>query len=55
MRFLIDQDVYKVTIDFLRGLGYEVITARELGLSRASDINILRVAYERNLILVTQG
>jgi predicted nuclease of predicted toxin-antitoxin system len=54
MKFLIDQDVYKVTIDFLRGLGHEVITARELGLATASDIDILRAAYERNLILVTR-
>ena len=29
MRFLADQDVYGVTIQFLRGLGHEVVTAAE--------------------------
>jgi hypothetical protein len=29
MRLLADQDVYGVTIQFLRGLGHEVATAAE--------------------------
>jgi hypothetical protein len=31
MRFLIDQDVYAVTIRFLSGLGHDVVTAAPLG------------------------
>ena len=37
MKFLLDQDVYALTKHFLREQGYEVVTASELGLSRALD------------------
>ncbi|MBI3990939.1 MAG: DUF5615 family PIN-like protein, partial [Candidatus Omnitrophica bacterium] len=47
-------DVYKITVDFLRLSGYEVVTASELGLSRASDSEILKTAYERKLVLITR-
>lgn len=30
MKFLIDQDVYGVTIKWLRGKGYDVVAARDL-------------------------
>jgi predicted nuclease of predicted toxin-antitoxin system len=40
MKFLLDQDVYALTERFLRGLGYDVITASELGLSRATDSDL---------------
>jgi hypothetical protein len=32
MRFLADQDVYAMTIQFLRGLGHDVATAAECGM-----------------------
>ena len=38
MGFLLDQDVYAVTARFLRDCGHDVVTASELGLSRAIDI-----------------
>ncbi|GIX46099.1 MAG: hypothetical protein KatS3mg131_0310 [Candidatus Tectimicrobiota bacterium] len=47
MKFLVDQDVYRVTVDFLRGLGYEVETAQEAGLSRAADEEFLERGPER--------
>lgn len=34
MRFLSDQDVYAVTVRFLRDLGHDVVTAAEFSLSR---------------------
>ena len=37
MRFLVDQDVYQVTISWLRSEGHDVVTARELG--RRSTVN----------------
>ena len=41
MRFLADQDVYRVTVEFLRHLGHSVVTASEAGLHRASDQDLL--------------
>lgn len=44
MKFLIDQDAYKVTIDFMRGLGHEVITA--LFLSHRENHDVIRLKIE---------
>ena len=41
MKFLLDQDVYALTERFLRELGYDVVTASELDLSRAKDFDLL--------------
>ncbi|MCH7745072.1 MAG: DUF5615 family PIN-like protein [Chloroflexi bacterium] len=54
MRFLLDQDVYAVTDRFLRDLGHDVVTAAEIGLSQASDSELLRVSQENGQILVTR-
>ena len=37
MHFLVDQDVYKLTVDRLKELGHDVIRVKELGMARASD------------------
>ena len=50
MRFLLDQDVYAATIRLLIGLGHDVITAGNIGLSRASDSDLLKVAQKQNRI-----
>lgn len=54
MKFLIDQDVYQVTVDFLQNLGHDVITAKDVGLSSASDEDLLRYAYRNGLIFITR-
>jgi predicted nuclease of predicted toxin-antitoxin system len=54
MRFLADQDVYGITISFLKRLGHDVVPVSKLGLSRASDIRLLSVAHEEGRILVTR-
>jgi predicted nuclease of predicted toxin-antitoxin system len=54
MRFLLDQDVYALTERFLREQGYDVITASELGLSRAADVDLLKTAGEQERIFVTR-
>ena len=54
MRFLLDQDVFAVTTRFLVGLGHDVIPVAELGLSRANDEDLLKVAQEQNRIFVTR-
>lgn len=54
MNFLIDQDVYYLTIQYLRKLGFNLITARDLNLQRASDEKILEKAKELDRILITR-
>jgi len=54
MRFLADQDVYAITITFLRGLGHDVVPAAALGLARAEDAELLRVAHDQERIFVTR-
>jgi len=54
MRFFADQDVYAITIRYLRNLGHDVITAYETGLSKAEDIDLLRKAREQSRIFVTR-
>ncbi len=54
MKLLLDQDVYASTARFLRGLGYDVVRAGEVGLSRAADEELLRVAQADGRILVTR-
>jgi len=54
MRFLLDQDVYAGTARFLLGLGHDVVPVARIGLSRAEDQVVLRVAQEQDRILVTR-
>jgi predicted nuclease of predicted toxin-antitoxin system len=54
MKFLLDQDVYALTERFLREIGYDVVTASELGLSRAQDSDLLKLAMEQGRIFVTR-
>jgi len=54
MKFLADEDVYELTIKFLREHGYEVIKVRDIGLQGSSDLTILNYAQEHNLILITR-
>lgn len=54
MRLLLDQDVYAATVNFLVNAGYDVILVSQLGLSQASDEEILKVAQDQNRVLVTR-
>jgi predicted nuclease of predicted toxin-antitoxin system len=54
MKLLTDQDVYVITVRYLRNLGYDVITAYEIGLSKAKDIDLLKKAKEQNWLFVTR-
>lgn len=54
MRFVADQDVYAITITFLSGLGHDVVTAAQLGLAEADDVDLLRNAQEQGRVLVTR-
>lgn len=54
MKFLLDQDVYAVTAQFLISLGHDVVLAGQFGLSRADDETLLRKAQEQARIFVTR-
>lgn len=54
MKFLADQDVYAVTLAFLRGLGHDVVPAAQLGLAQADDADLLHVAHNQERIFVTR-
>lgn len=54
MRLLTDQDVYAATVQFLRGLGYDVATAAERSLSQSADTQLLLAAHAENRVLVTR-
>ena len=54
MKFLIDQDLYAVTIKFLIEAGDNVVIVSEIGLVQASDEEILTVAQSENCILMTR-
>jgi predicted nuclease of predicted toxin-antitoxin system len=54
MKFLVDQDVYAITVDHLRRLGHDVITVSKLGLEREDDAKLLRTAHNDSRIFVTR-
>jgi predicted nuclease of predicted toxin-antitoxin system len=54
MRFLIDQDVYQVTVDQLKEWGHDVTTVRELEMQQAADESLLVRAREANRIFITR-
>lgn len=54
MKLLTDQDVYAATVAFLRGLGHDVETAAERGLSRAADADLLTTAHTEGRVFVTR-
>ena len=54
MKLLIDHDVYKITIDFLKQQGHDIITAKELGLHTASDEELLEKAKTFDRLLITR-
>ena len=53
-RLLADECVYKATTDFLIGLGYDVVTAQELGLAGADDEIIIDKAVALGRVLLTR-
>ncbi len=54
MKLLADQDVYHITIEWLRKNGHNVVTAREIGMARAADEELLAKAKEVNRLFLTR-
>ncbi len=53
MRFLLDQNQSPIVVELLAAVGHEVTHVRDLGLSSASDAQILAVARELGAVIVT--
>jgi predicted nuclease of predicted toxin-antitoxin system len=54
MKFLLDQDAYAVTARLLSDLGHDVVTVAQIGLSSATDSELLKAAQAQGRILVTR-
>jgi len=53
MKFLADQCVFGKTIRTLRENGFEVVTLRDLDKASASNAEVLAIASEQDLILIS--
>jgi len=53
MDCLTDHCVFKQTVEYLRGLGYNVVTVRELGLTTCRDKEIAQKAGLLKKVLIT--
>ncbi len=54
MKFLLDQDIYAVTANFLSSLGHDIVLASEIGRSEADDEDLLKMAQEQERVFVTR-
>jgi predicted nuclease of predicted toxin-antitoxin system len=54
VKLFTDQDVYRLTVEFLGRLGHEVLTAAEAGLARADDRDLVAFAHTHRRLLVTR-
>jgi len=54
MRLLTDQDIYRITVEQLRKWGHDVVTAKEVGMQRGKDKDLLGKAIETNRLLITR-
>jgi predicted nuclease of predicted toxin-antitoxin system len=54
MKLLLDHDVYAATWRFLVGLGHDAIRVGDIGMWRAADEELLRVAAQQDRVFVTR-
>jgi predicted nuclease of predicted toxin-antitoxin system len=53
MRFLVDADLPRSTVEIIRGFGYEADDVRDIDLGTAKDFQIAHFAQSNGLCLVT--
>jgi predicted nuclease of predicted toxin-antitoxin system len=53
MRFLADMGISVSTVNWLRSRGHDAIHAREIGMQRSSDVEIIKKTQSENRIVVT--
>ena len=55
MKFLLDQDVYTSTAQYLIHLRHDIVSVAQLGLSRADDEKLLKVAQQQEQLFVIRA
>lgn len=53
MRFLLDQNLSPLLVELLAHLGHDAVHVRQLGMSRASDAEIMATARDDNRVVVS--
>ena len=53
MRFLLDQNQSPLLVQLLAGMGHDAVHVRQLGMSRASDAEIMAVARDDDRVVVS--
>jgi predicted nuclease of predicted toxin-antitoxin system len=53
LKFLVDMPVTPLAVTHLRAIGHDAVHAHEIGLARASDIQVLQAARREERIIVT--
>lgn len=53
MRFLVDADLPRATVDVLQQRSHEAFDVRDIGMGQAKDSEIARYAREKRLCLIT--
>lgn len=53
MRFLLDQNQSPLLVELLTRLGHDVVHVRQLGMSRASDADLMATARDDNRVVVS--
>ena len=54
MDFLIDHNVYKITVDFLISSGHNIVSVSEINMQSSKDEEVLSKANETKRILITR-
>jgi predicted nuclease of predicted toxin-antitoxin system len=53
MKFFANENLYEPIIDYLRGLGIDVISIREMGLSGIPDDEVYQLACNEKRVIIT--
>ena len=53
MRLFCDQNIALETVEFLRSLGHDIVSTRDVGMSRVDDAEVLHYAIREDRILLT--
>ncbi|MDI6799146.1 MAG: DUF5615 family PIN-like protein [Actinomycetota bacterium] len=54
MDLLVDMNLSPVTVNYLNSIGHNAVHARDLGLKRAKDKELLKVAASLGRVVITQ-
>lgn len=54
MKLFLDHCVSRRTVEHLRDLGHDIVTAKELGQERAFDPDVLELATKADRVMVTE-